>query len=207
MTIKTSVTSSDKLSALDVTRLLKAWRGGDGSALERLTPLVYAELHRLARLHMAAERDGHMLQSSALVNEAYLRLIGETQVADWQDRNHFFAVSARLMRQILIDFARAQQTQKRGNRAPHLDLTKVWNLPASSRTEFSDLDDALTRLAEVDSRQAQIVELRFFGGLEMLEIADVLGISESSVRRDWRLARLWLYDALTAPEPGPSPLS
>lgn len=190
--------AAEKISAVEVTRLLKAWRSGDTSALERLTPVVYAELHRLARHYMASEREDHLLQSSALVNEAYLRLMGEATVADWQDRNHFFAVSARLMRQILIDFARAQQTGKRGGRAFHFDLADVWQLPHTAQAGFTDLDDALNRLSQVDARQAQIVELRFFGGLEMLEIADVLGISESTVRRDWRLARLWLYDALTS---------
>lgn len=183
------------ISAADVTRLLKAWSGGDGSALDRLTPLVYHELHRLARHHMAGERQGHVLQTSALVNEAYLRLVGITDI-DWHDRNHFFAFSARLMRQILIDFARAQQRNKRGNRAPHVDLSTVWDLPATSKADFLDLDDALNRLAALDERQAQVVELKFFGGLQNNEIAEVLSTSEATVVRDWRVARAWLYDEL-----------
>jgi len=192
----------DAISAADVTRLLKAWGGGDCSALERLTPLVYNELHRLARRHMEREPKGHLLQTSALVNEAYLRLVGTTDI-DWQDRNHFFAVSARLMRQILIDFARVQHAGKRGNRVPHLDLSTVWDLPDASRASFADLDEALNRLAVLDERQAQVVELRFFGGLQNDEIAEVLKTSSATVVRDWRVARAWLYNELAhVPAPG-----
>ena len=187
--------SLNGISAADVTRLLKAWSGGDSKALERLTPVVYNELHRLAQCQMAGERDGHLLQTSALVNEAYLRLVGTTEM-DWRDRNHFFAFSARLMRQILIDFARVQHANKRGNRVPHLDLSSVWDLPSAGHANFIDLDEALNRLAALDERQAQVVELRFFGGLQNNEIADALNTSEATVVRDWRVARAWLYNEL-----------
>lgn len=186
------------VSAPDVTRLLQAWRSGDDSALERLTPLVYAELRRLAQRQMRRERDGHLLQSAALVNEAYLRLIASPAVVEWRDRNHFFAVSARLMRQILIDFARAQQTAKRGDGVLHVDASQVWEADGLAQSlDFVDLDRALTQLAEIEPRLAQIVELRFFGGLENLEIAAVLGVSEPTVIRGWRTAKAWLYRALT----------
>jgi len=177
--------------------MLKAWGDGDTSALDRLTPIVYAELHRLARRNLAGEREGHLLQPSALVNEAFLRLIGGAPV-EWASRAHFFAVSARLMRQILIDFARAQETGKRGNRPPHIDLSDVKDLArtAASPVDFIDLDAALEELSRLDPRQAQVVELRYFGGLENSEIAAVLGISEPTVVRDWRVARAWLYDRL-----------
>lgn len=187
--------------------MLKAWNGGDAAALERLTPVVYAELHRLARRHMAGERDGHLLQPSALVNEAFLRLIGGAPV-EWTSRTHFFAVSARLMRQILIDFARSMDTGKRGKRSPHVDLSGIHELAgdAGIPIDFIDLDAALDDLAQLDARQAQVVELRYFGGLENLEIAAVLGISEPTVTRDWRVARAWLFSRLqpdTSGDPAP----
>jgi RNA polymerase sigma factor (TIGR02999 family) len=192
--------SDRSLSAADLTRLLKAWNRGDAAALEELTPIVYQELHRLARLQMADERPGHMLQPSALVNEAFLRLTRNAPV-EWESRRQFFAVSARLMRQVLIDFARAQGTRKRGERVQHLDVADLRDavLPASGGldpVDLVDLDEALDRLASLDGRQAQVVELRFFGGMENGEIAAVLGISEPTVIRDWRLARAWLYDTL-----------
>lgn len=182
--------------------MLRAWSEGDASALDRLTPIVYAELHRIARRSMAAEADGHLLSPSALVNEAFIRLIGGGH-PEWGNRSHFFAVSARLMRQILIDFARAQETGKRGNRSPHLDLAAVEDMVKvhSKASDFLDLDAALNELARRDSRQARIVELRYFGGLENAEVAHVLGISEPTVVRDWRLARAWLYARL---QPSPS---
>jgi len=180
--------------------MLKAWSGGDPSALDRLTPVVYAELHRLARRNLAGERDGHLLQPSALVNEAFLRLIGGTPV-EWASRAHFFAVSARLMRQILIDFARAQDTGKRGHRPPYVGLSEVKELPkeADSPIDLIDLDAALNDLSNLDARQAQVVELRYFGGLENAEIAAALGVSEATVIRDWRVARAWLYCRLQPP--------
>ncbi len=187
----------------DLTALLRAWNGGDASALERLAPAVYSELHKLARRQMARERDGHILQPSALVNEAFIRIIGN-QPVEWANRAQFFAVSARMMRQVLIEFARAQQADKRGNRAGHVTLDSAHNLLADSAgtvpTEnILAVDEALTRLGSLDARQAQVVEMRFFGGLDNKEIASVLGVSEQTVVRSWRVARAWLFDALTAP--------
>ena len=187
-----------ELTADQLTRMLNAWSGGDAVALEQLTPVVYAELRRLAGRHLAGEREGHILQPSALVNEAFIRLLGGSPV-EWSSRTHFFAVCARLMRQILIDLVRAQVTNKRGNRSPHIDLAEVQEiLPGTGdrRVDFMDLDSALNDLEKLDPRQSQIVELRYFGGLENTEIAAVLHISEPTVTRDWRLARLWLYDRL-----------
>jgi RNA polymerase sigma-70 factor (ECF subfamily) len=177
--------------------MLKAWSGGDASALERLTPIVYAELHRLARISMSHERDGHLMQPSALVNEAFIRLIGGAPV-EWESRNHFFAVSARLMRQILIDIARAQMTRKRGEGAQCVDISNAMEVPEGSLQpmDFLDLDDALTALADLAPRQASVVEFRYFGGLENSEIANILGISEPTVVRDWRAAKAWLFARL-----------
>jgi RNA polymerase sigma factor (TIGR02999 family) len=185
----------------NVTRLLNSWSKGDASALEQLSPIVYAELHRLARRNLARERDGHLLQPSALVNEAFVRLIGSAPV-EWSNRAHFFAVSARHMRQILIDFARAQETGKRGRRAPHVDLADIKDSAHAKKepnpVDLIDLDEALDELSRLDARQAQVVELRYFGGLENSEIAAVLGISEPTIVRDWRVARAWLYARLAA---------
>jgi len=193
--------------SIELTRMLKAWSGGDGDALARLTPIVYAELHRIARRNFAGEREGHLLQPSALVNEAFVRLISGAPI-EWASRTHFFAVSARLMRQILIDFARAQNTGKRGNGMPQADLSTIQDLagPAAgvSPTGFIDLDNALNELAQLDPRQAQVVELRYFGGMENTEIAAALGISEPTVVRAWRAARAWLYSRLQ-PATGPRP--
>ncbi|MEZ5399774.1 MAG: sigma-70 family RNA polymerase sigma factor [Bryobacteraceae bacterium] len=187
-------------AAGEVTRLLNSWGNGDHAALERLTPLVYSELRRLARRNFAVERAGHLLQPSALVNEAFLRLIGGTPT-EWSSRRHFFAFSARLMRQILIDFARAQDTDKRGHRRPHADLSQLRDRSAAEAdpVDLIDLDTALDELAALNARHARIVELRYFGGLENTEIADVLGISDSTVVRNWRLARAWLFDRLKPP--------
>jgi RNA polymerase sigma factor (TIGR02999 family) len=187
----------------DVTGLLRAWNGGDASALERLAPVVYAELHRLARRQMGMERDGHILQPSALVNEAFLRMIGNQRV-EWASRAQFYAVSARMMRQILIEFARAQQTEKRGSRAEHIEIGAAgdWladTVAAVPAENMLAIDEALTRLGQLDARQAEVVELRFFGGLDNREIAGVLKVSEQTVVRAWRVARAWLFDALAAP--------
>ena len=194
--------ADESSSPVALTGLLKAWSGGDASALERLTPIVYEELHRLARRNVIGERDGHLLQPSALVNEAFVRLISGAPT-DWESRNHFFAVAARLMRQILIDFARAQDTGKRGKRTPHLELGDVRDVAGikASPEDFLDLDTALNDLARLDARQAQVVELRYFGGLGNPEIAAVLGISEPTVIRDWRMARAWLFDRLSTAGP------
>lgn len=189
------------VSGVELTRMLKAWSAGDQSALEQLTPIVYAELHRLARFNMAGEREGHLLQPSALVNEAFVRLMAGAPV-EWSGRAHFFGISARIMRQILTDFARAQMTGKRGHRSPHLTLSRLKDMRGeeSDPVDLIDLDAALNELAALDSRQAQVVELRYFGGLENAEIGAVLSISEPTVVRDWRVARAWLYQRLQPPE-------
>lgn len=184
----------------EVTRLLRAWNDGDAGALERLTPLVYQELRRLAHRRLARERAGHALQTSALVNEAYLRLVDAGRVR-WQDRAHFFGVSARLMRQILVDFARSRDSLKRGGEVSVVGLEEVpdqgLNVARSRSAELIALDDALNLLATLDARQSQIVELRFFGGLSEAEIAEVLHISQRTVRADWRVARAWLQRELS----------
>ncbi len=188
-------------SPVELTRMLQAWGEGDASVLERLTPIVYAELHRIARRNLAQEREGHLLQPTALVNEAFVRLLGEAPV-EWANRAHFFGFSARLMRQILIDFARAQGTAKRGHRSPHVGLSAAGDVMVgqSDPIDLIDLDQALDDLAQLDARQAQLVELRYFGGLENAEIAVVLGISEPTVVREWRVARAWLFDRLQSLE-------
>ena len=193
---------NNTFSPAALTGMLRAWSGGDASALETLTPIVYSELHRLARRNMVRERDGHLLQPSALVNEAFVRLLGTAPV-EWTSRAHFFAVSARLMRQILIDFARTQDARKRGERTSHLDVSVLDEIPGSAMApvDLIDLDEALNELARLNARQAQVVELRYFGGLENSEIAAVAGISEPTVVRDWRAARAWLLVRLE-PSPG-----
>lgn len=181
--------------ASDVTRLLLAWRGGDGAALERLVPLVYAELRRLAHRQMRRERPGHTLQTTALVNEAYVRLVDLKRVR-WQNRAHFFAISAQLMRRILVDHARARGSLKRGGHAIQVALDDE---PAGSSPPHADLlalDEALTRLAALDRRKSQVVELRHFGGLSVEEAAEALGVSRETVMRDWKLAKLWLLREL-----------
>ena len=174
----------------DITELLLAWSEGNHDALEKLTPLVYGELHRLAHHYMAGERTGHTLQSTALVNEAYVRLV-QTNRMQWRNRAHFFAVSAQIMRRILVDFARSRQYAKRGGRAPMVSLDDV-PLPVEECSELVALDEALSALAAVDPRRAQMVELRFFGGLSVEETAEVLKVSVETVARDWRLAKAWL---------------
>ena len=184
----------------EITQLLRAWNDGDAAALERLTPLVYQELHRLAHRHLAREYGGHSLQTSALVNEAYLRLVDAQQV-DWQNRAHFFGVSARLMRQILVDLARQRDSQKRGGAISIVGLEDTpnqgLNIAQSRGTDLVALDDALNILASLNPRHSQIVELRFFGGLSEAEIAEVLHLSERTVRSDWRVARAWLQRQLS----------
>ena len=193
---------SSHFPAAEVTRLLRRWSEGDASALDRLTPAVYAELHRLARRNMADERDGHLLQPSALVNEAFMRLVA-TEPIEWANRAQFFAFSARLMRQILIDFAPTQEAEKRGRRAPHLQLSEIPELSGSQTNPvaFLDLDAALVALQELNARQAQVVELRYFGGLSVEQIGDLLKIAPRSVKRDWALARIWLFRELRPETP------
>ena len=176
----------------DVTKLLRAWSDGDQAALERLTPLVHAELHRLARIFMARERPQHTLETGALVNEAFLRLV-DWKNADWQNRAHFFAVSAKLMRRILVDFARSRESQKRGGGAFAVTLDGAPALSPGRSADIIALDEAMERLAAIDERRSRIVELRFFGGLSVEETAHVLGISRGTVQRDWKLAKAWLY--------------
>lgn len=185
-------------SPKEITRLLIAWSEGDESALADLTPLIYEELHRLARHYMRNERAGHTLQTSALVNEAYVRLIDWKNVR-WQNRAHFFGVSAQLMRRILVDFARSRRYQKRGGREPVLALEDVPEIPSGKTTDLVALDEALNTLSQLDSRQSKVVELRFFGGLSIEEAAEVLKVSPATVRRDWSLARAWLHRELSTP--------
>src|SRR5438132_8167454 len=175
----------------DVTVLRQAWTGGDAGALEKLTPLVYAELRRLARRCMAAERPDHTLQPTALVHEAFLRLMNSKDIF-WKNRAHFFALSARLMRRILVDLARARRYEKRGGGKTPVLLEEMTVVSPQKGPYVIALDDALTRLAEVDSRKSEVVELRFFGGLSVEETAEVLNVSRDTVLRDWKMARLWL---------------
>ena len=176
----------------EVTGLLQAWSNGDQAALEKLMPLVYAELHRLAKRYMSRERAGHSLQTSALVNEAYLRLVDAHSVR-WQNRAHFFAVSAQTMRRILVDFARARQNLKRGGGAHQVTLDEGLIVSSESSGDLLALDEALEKLAVLNQRQSKVVELRYFGGLNEEEIAEALNVSPRTVRSDWSLARAWLY--------------
>jgi RNA polymerase sigma factor (TIGR02999 family) len=191
--------SSERASS-DVSTLLRAWSDGDQSALERLTPIVFDELHRLARRYMKRERPGHSLQTTALVNEAYMRLVDYERM-QWQNRAHFFAVSAQLMRRILVDYAR-RHNLKRGGGLPHISLEEAAIVIAGDEmcgddTDLVALDDAMNEMARIDPRKVQVVEMRFFGGLSVEETAEVLKISAVTVKRDWRAARLWLYRRLT----------
>ena len=175
----------------EVTGLLQAWRSGDRAALDHLISHVHAELHRLAHVYVSRELPGQTLQTSALVNEAYLRLIDASQI-NWQDRAHFFAVAATIMRQVLIQYARARQARKRGGGAIRVEFSDT-QVPSPERdTDLIALDDALKRLAQADPREAKVVELLFFGGLTESETAHVLEVSDRTVRRDWDHARAWL---------------
>ena len=175
-----------------ITQLLLAWGKGDETALETLMPMVYDELRRVAARHLRRQRPGHTLQTTALVNEAYLRLIDSSQVG-WQNRAHFFAVSAQLMRRILVDFARSRQYLKRGGGAQQVSLDEALVVAPERSADLLELDEALTRLGALNPRQAQVVELRYFGGLSEEETAEALKVSLRTVQRDWNLARLWLY--------------
>jgi RNA polymerase sigma factor (TIGR02999 family) len=187
-------------STQEVTQLLLAWREGEESALERLTPAVYEELRRLAHHYMGGERAGHTLQTTALVNEAYLRLIDGKQV-NWQNRVHFFAVSARLMRRILVDWARSRQSLKRGDQPQQVTLDEALLVSKGHGEDLLALDQALDKLAKVDVRKSRVVEMRFFGGLSVKETAEVLKVSLDTVLRDWRLAKLWLLRELSGEKP------
>src|SRR5438093_8637152 len=178
-----------------MTQLLQQWSRGDSAALTELTPLVYEELHRLAHHFMEGQRPNHTLQTTALVNEAYLRLADQTNPS-WQNRAHFFAVAARAMRQILVSYARSNRAQKRGGGAVRVELDEAALVSPEESQEIVDLHEALERLATLDSRKAQVVELKYFGGLNYEEMAEVLKISPVTVRRDWEFAKLWLYTEL-----------
>jgi RNA polymerase sigma factor (TIGR02999 family) len=175
----------------DVTRLLARWKDGDEAALQQLVPIVHEELRRLAWRQMAGERPGHTLQPTALVNEAYLRLVNLKEM-QWQNRAHFFAMGARLMRRILVDFARSRGYQKRGGGAKQVSFTEALEVAEGQPTDVVALNDALEALADVDERKSRVVELRFFGGLSVEETAEVLNVSRETVKRDWKFAKMWL---------------
>ena len=185
-----------KPSQSDVTRLLLDWSNGDRTALDQLVPLVYDELHRLAHHYMRQEREGHTLQTTALVNEAYVRLIDQNSV-QWQSRAHFFAIAAQMMRRILVDYARSRRYAKRGGEARQVSFDESAIVSPQKGAEMVAIDEALTDLATRDARKSQIVELRFFGGLNIEETAEVMGISPTTVQREWRSAKAWLYQAIT----------
>jgi RNA polymerase sigma factor (TIGR02999 family) len=178
-------------SDADITALLVDWSNGDRSALERLLPLVERELHRLAHSYMRREDPDHTLQTTALINETYLRLVDQRKV-QWQNRAHFFGIAAQIMRRILLNYARDQNRLKRGGGAIHVSLSKADVMPAEKDREIISLNDALTRLEELDERKARVVELRYFGGLSVDEVAEVLGVAAITVMRDWQFAKAWL---------------
>jgi RNA polymerase sigma factor (TIGR02999 family) len=183
-------------SSVEISRLLRAWGDGDQAALNQLTPLVYTELHQIAHRHMRQQLPGQTLQTTALVNEAYLRLV-DVEGVRWQDRTHFFAVSAQIMRRILVDSARAHLADKRGGRLPHVYLDESMDASPQSSEDLIALDDALNALEEMDPRKARVVELRFFAGLSVEQTAEALNISAPSVKRDWKLAKAWLTRELS----------
>ncbi len=187
----------------DISTLLRAWSAGDENALEALTPIVYAELHRLARHYMRGERPGHSLQATDLVNEAYMRLVDYKRM-QWQDRAHFFAVSAQLMRRILVEHAR-RHNLKRGGGVQHVSLDEAVVVDPDRTTDLVGLDEAMNALARLDPRKAQVVEMRFFGGLSVEETAEVLKVSSVTVMRDWSTAKAWLYRELTGGKDDGSP--
>ena len=184
----------------EITQLLAEWSDGNQSALDELYPLVYDELHRLARRYMSRERQGHTLQTTALINEAYVRLVDQRNV-HWANRSHFFAISAQIMRRILIDHARRHAYAKRGGGAQQVSLDEAAAVTRTAGAEILRLDEALKSLAEMDPRRSQVVELRYFGGLNNEEIAGVLKISENTVTRDWNMARAWLHQQLSESSP------
>jgi RNA polymerase sigma factor (TIGR02999 family) len=187
-------------STHQVTHLLRAWGEGDQAALGDLVPLVYQEMHRLAQVYMSRERSGHTLQTSALVNEAYLRLVDTTQ-ASWQNRAHFFAICANVMRRILVEWARSRQALKRGGAAPPLELVESLAVAEEPGRDLVALDDALKDLSALDPRKGKVVELRFFGGLSVEETAEALKISCETVMRDWKFAKSWLRRELGKEKP------
>lgn len=178
-----------------ITELLRRWSGGDHSALDELTPLVYAELRQLAAAYLRRERAGHTLQATALVNEAYLRLVGQ-RPQRWQGRTHFYGIAARLMRQVLIEYARRQKAEKRGGGIASVTLEHAADITGAADVDVLAVHEALERLAAFDPQQARIVELRFFGGLSIAEAAEVIGVGHATVEREWSLARAWLRKEL-----------
>ena len=183
----------------EISQLLDAWSSGNQSALDELYPLVYDELHRLASRYMSRERKGHTLQTTALINEAYVRLVDQRNI-HWANRSHFFAISAQIMRRILIDHARRHAYAKRGGGQHTVTLDETATLQVERAAEMIRLDDALQSLAEIDPRRSRVVELRYFGGLSNEEIAETLKISPNTVTRDWNMARAWLYQELAGSE-------
>ena len=188
---------------MSVTGLLQAWSRGDANALERIVMLVYPELHKIARRSLSKERTGHTLQTTALVNEAYLRLV-DIHGIQWQDRVHFFAVGARIMRRILVDHARSKYNPKRGGGAIRVNFDEALHVSPKIDPALVRMDDALTQLAAFDPRKAQIVEMRYFSGLTAEDIASVLGVSPQTVNRDWTLAKSWLAREMMNPSPDPA---
>jgi RNA polymerase sigma factor (TIGR02999 family) len=180
----------------DITELLVDWNNGDKSAIDKLLPLVERELHRLAHSYMRREDPNHTLQTTALINETYLRLVDQRKVR-WQNRAHFFGIAARIMRRILLNYARDQNRLKRGGKAIHVSLSQAQILPQEQDREIISLNDALTKLEAIDDRKAQVVEMRFFGGLTVEEVAEVLDISTVTVMRDWAFAKAWLLREMT----------
>lgn len=195
--------STTRPASNDVTSLLLAWSEGEPAALDRLMPLVYAQLRQLAHRYMEQERSGHVLQTTALINEAYLRLINSSRV-QWEDRAHFFAVCARCMRRILVDSARSRRYLKRGGKARQVSMDAALEIPQEDGPDLVALDEALTNLSALDSRKARVVEFRFFGGLTVDETARVLEVSAETVSRDWKLAKAWLFRALSGETAGGS---
>jgi RNA polymerase sigma factor (TIGR02999 family) len=193
----------DTVSPHEITSLLKAWSKGDQTALDRLVPLIYDELYRLARGYLKRESPGHPLQVTALVNEAYVRLANWKE-AQWENRAHFFGVAAQLMRRVLVDFARHRDYEKWGGGKQHIQLAEAASLGTQRDADFVALDDALKSLAALDARKSQIVELKFFGGLSVEEIAEVLKTSPRTVMREWSLARAWLFRELNGKPENPS---
>lgn len=178
-------------SPQDITDLLIRWNNGDQAALEQLLPLVEKELHRLAHIYMRRERTGHTLQTTALINETFVRLVDQKRV-QWQNRNHFFGIAAKIMRRFLINYARDQHREKRGGHAVQISLSEVVLVSNEKSAELIALDEALERLALIDERKSRVVELRYFGGLSVEETAEVLGVATATVNRDWKMAKAWL---------------
>jgi RNA polymerase sigma factor (TIGR02999 family) len=196
----------DAASPRDVTQLLQAWSRGEESALDKLVPLVYRDLHLRARRCMAGEREEHSLQTTALIHEAYLKLVGPSPV-DWESRGHFFAVAARVMRRILVDHARARRSLKRGGEGRPVELDEELLVAGGPDRDLVSLDDALQALAAVDERKVRVVEMRFFGGLSVAETAEFLGVSPQTVLRGWKLAKVWLLREMKrggSASPGPA---